>query len=86
MINQKDNFEAWVGLIDGLDEAKEHLASLMNQLHSAGQMDESEFAVHLGHVYAHLNRVWNRRNRASELTDQEWETFSAFPTDIRPVG
>lgn len=86
MINKTDDHAAWVHLIDELDEAKEHLAELTNELHREGCMDESELAVHLGHVYAHLNRVWNGRNHAGLLTDKVWEIFSQFPKDIEPIG
>jgi len=87
MISEKDCFAGWVALIDGLDEAKEHLADLTNQLHSSGQMNEAEFSVYLGHIYAHLNRAWNGRNRSSEeWTDEEWNMHSQFPRDIEPNG
>lgn len=33
MISEKDNFPAWVGLIDGVNDAKVRLAQLANDLH-----------------------------------------------------
>lgn len=57
MINETDNHVAWVLLIDELDEAREHLTELTNRMYHDGRIDESEYAVRLGHIYAHLNRA-----------------------------
>jgi hypothetical protein len=86
MINANENYVAWTLLIDQLDEAREHLEKLTNELHSAGRMDESELAVHLGHVYAHLNRAWHARDRPEGIKDDEWSHASQFPRDLEPVG
>ena len=86
MINAKEHYVAWAGLITELDEAREHLEKLTNDINSQGLIDESEFAVYLGHVFAHLNRAWHSRNQASEITEEQWVPFSQFPTDLQPVG
>ncbi len=86
MINPTSHPVSWSLLVSELDEAREHLQDLVTQLAGRGQIDEAEFAVHLGHIYAHLNRVWHSRNQDSEITDEQWEPFSQFPADIRPVG
>lgn len=86
MINEKDEPVAWALLIAELDEAREHLESLTAQLAQEGAMDEDEFAVYLGHVYAHLNRVWHSRNQSGLIEDEQWDLFSQFPVDLRPVG
>ena len=49
-------------------------------------VDESEYAVQLGHVFAHLNRAWNSRNLKGQIGDSEWQNYSAFPDDLDPVG
>jgi hypothetical protein len=49
-------------------------------------MDDATFAVHLGHVYAHLNRVWHSRNSAAEISDDLRDKYSQFPIDLKPVG
>jgi hypothetical protein len=59
MINNKDNPVAWALLVTELDEAREHLESLTNEMVKAGTIEDTEFAVQLGHIYAHLNRVWH---------------------------
>jgi hypothetical protein len=85
MINQKDNFVAWALLVENLDEAREHLQKLIEEM-KHGDCDESEFSINLGHIYAHLNRVWHSRNQTSEITSEQWSTFSQFPKDLQPVG
>jgi len=84
MINSQDHYVAWCSLITELDEAGEHLQSLIDSLVRDGRMDDDDFAVQLGHVYAHLNRVWHSRNR--EEVDNEQLPPSSFPTDLEPVG
>lgn len=87
MVNAKDNPVAWALLVQGIEDAREHIASLVDQMNRAGTIEEEDFAVQLGHAYAHINRVWNARNHAGEeMTDEEWEIFSRFPHDIKPVG
>jgi hypothetical protein len=87
MINNKENPVAWAMLITELDEAREHLEDLINEMSESGAIDdESEFSVYLGHVYAHLNRAWHSRNQDEEISEKQWLVFSQFPKDIKPVG
>ena len=86
MINREENYVMWALLMMDLDEAREHLEKLANQMNQAGAIDDKEFAVQLGHVYAHLNRVWHSRNQPEEITDEQWPVYSQFPKDLEPVG
>jgi hypothetical protein len=86
MINATDNYAAWALFVDQMDEARDHLQELANTLHSAGRMDEPELTVHLGHIYAHLNRAWHSRNLPDGIKDEEWSQLSKFPADLEPVG
>jgi hypothetical protein len=87
MINQSDNPVAWALLTQEIDDLREHLASLANQMAATGRIDEEDFAVQIGHAFAHLNRTWHRRNDpADQISDENWAAFSRFPTDIDPVG
>lgn len=87
MINAKDNPVAWALLVQGIADAKEHLDELAKQMIADEQIDDEDFAVQIGHAYAHINRAWNGRNEQSEhVTDQQWEAFSKFPTDLEPLG
>ena len=86
MINEKEHYAAWALLLMELDEAHEHLESLIKKMHQDGAIQDTEFAVELGHVYAHLNRVWHSRSQESEITEKQWPKFSQFPKDLDPVG
>ena len=86
MINAKEHPVAWAALITELDEAREHLEGIVEKLSCVGGAEESELAVGLGHVFAHLNRAWHSRNQASEISEQQWSAFSQFPQDLHPVG
>ncbi len=86
MINNDDNPVQWALLVNELDEAREHLDSLTRTMVAKGTIDESDYAVQVGHIYAHLNRAWASRRRTTELPFDEWEEASQFPTDLSPVG
>ena len=87
MINQPDNPVPWALLLYEIDELREHLESLSKEMAAAGRIDDENFAVQMGHAYAHLNRIWHRRNDTSEnVTDEKWDAYSKFPTDLEPVG
>jgi hypothetical protein len=80
MINQSDHPVAWALLLYALDEVREHVEQLTEQRAAAGSIDERDFAVQVGHLYAHLNRIWNGRNEgAEEGTEEQWATCSRFP-------
>jgi hypothetical protein len=86
MINAKDDYASWALLVTELDDAQEHLKALIEQLSTDGDCAEDEFAVQLGHVYAHLNRAWHSRNQHQSITREQWAAFSAYPRDLEPVG
>ncbi|MCC6695915.1 MAG: hypothetical protein IT365_09840 [Candidatus Hydrogenedentes bacterium] len=86
MISQDDNPVAWALLLYELDEAREHLGKLIDELSRAGSIEDSTFAVDLGHIYAHLNRVWHARDQSHEMSEEQRHKFSQFPTDLDPVG
>lgn len=87
MISATSDPVGWAALVQGLDEAREHLAGLVRQMSDEGRIEDEDFAVQLGHVYAHLNRSWNgRRTPSAELADEEWEALSRYPIDLNPVG
>ncbi len=53
---------------------------------SGRDFDEANYAVEIGHLYAHLNHAWNSRQLSHEIPEHEWAFYSAFPDDIDPVG
>jgi hypothetical protein len=82
MITKKDNYAAWALLIHELDDAKEHLETLVQEMTEDPEYDEPNLRVDLGHIYSHLNRVWNGRNETEQWTRQQHEAFSRFPKDL----
>lgn len=70
-----------------LEEAAQHLNRLARRLATEPGYGDPEFRVDLGHVYAHLNRAWNRRAASADApTDDQFEAWSQFPADVPPVG
>jgi hypothetical protein len=86
MISDAEHPVEWAMLTTELDDAREHLESLINEMTKAGLIDEADYAVQLGHVCAHLNRAWNSRSLEGEISEDEWEMYSQFPKDLQPVG
>lgn len=70
-------------LVYELDDAKAHLDTLLKEM-EAGEIDEIDYQVQLGHIDAHLNRAWNTRNMTSPYAEKAREKVSRFPTDIEP--
>ena len=91
MISKSQDEVAWAMLMYELDDAAEHLAALIEAMNEQEDYDEAEFRIDLGHVFAHLNRAWHRRNvseeaRATNPSDETWDEWSQFPTDLNPTG
>ncbi|WP_240312047.1 hypothetical protein [Teredinibacter turnerae] len=86
MINGNQNPLAWVQLISELEDARDHLGSLIEEMMTNGAIDVESYAVDIAHIYAHLNRAWNTRNIKDELTEDQWENGRSFPTDIEPIA
>lgn len=87
MLNSEEHPVSWELWMYELTEAKEHLGALIDDIINS-RVDEEDFAVQLGHVFAHLNRAWNGRND-NEIEGWSQEThveMSHFPNDLYPVG
>lgn len=89
MIDPRRDPLAWSMLMYELADAHEHLGNLIREI----QADEVAFRIDLGHVYAHLNRAWNLRNKTDAWHDPsnpgwdtEYEAARAFPTDLEPIA
>jgi len=85
MINNNTNPVEWALLMYELEDAKEHLQDLIDEMADSRAFDETDFRIQLGHVYAHLNRSWNARNYEGEVSDENRDKFSSFPTDLEPI-
>ena len=86
MINQQEHSVSWALLLAELDEAREHLEELVDKMNRTGAIDDADFSIEMGHIYAHLNRACHSRNQDGEITRAQWPVFSQFPKDIKPVG
>lgn len=86
MINRSDNPVPWSLLMQQLEDLQEHVQTLIKEMSENNEYGEEEFAVDVGHLYAHLNRIWNSRGRVEEPTEEEWLEDTKFPKDITPVG
>ena len=86
MINSKLTPIEWSTLLYELGDAKEHLESLVNEMVSKGEISETDYEIQIGHIFAHLNRGWNTRNRVGDYSDDEREKYTSFPIDIEPCG
>ena len=85
MIESQANPVAWALLLHELDDARDHLATLVEQMGAQGSIDEIEYRIQLGHIYSHLNRAWNGRDNTSEPDIELWEKQAKFPVDLEPL-
>jgi hypothetical protein len=86
MIKPDANPVEWALLVDELSDAHEHLGDLIKRIMGDASYDESGFRVDMGHVMAHLNRAWARRDIERSLTDAEWEAFREYHAELRPIA
>ena len=77
---------AWAQLMNELEDAHEHLGSLISEMTCDGAIDVESYTIHIAHVYAHLNRAWNTRNITGEVTEEQWEEGRSYPTDLEPLA
>jgi hypothetical protein len=85
MINRQINPVEWSAFMHELEDANEHLAKLIADINADPEYDSANLKVDLGHVFAHLNRAWARREMTRDLTDEEWERASCYPNDLDPI-
>lgn len=81
MINLKENYVEWALWANEINDAKEHLENLINNIDD-DDFDENNLRVELGHIYAHLNRIWNSKDHVGDMSTKKWEEYSEFPSDI----
>ena len=66
-----------------LEEAKEQIEEILNDLASNPEYSEQEFKVCLEHAYHHLNFAWNIRNvdesRAEACSENDFKEWSKYP-------
>lgn len=85
MISKEENPVEWAAFLYELEDAKEHLESLIKDIQTDPEYDENVLRIDLGHVYSHLNRAWQRQKLARDFSDEEWTAASQFPNDLPPA-
>ena len=90
MINPVDHPVGWALLLYELEDANEHLGDLIRDMVADADYSDEVLRVQLGHVYAHLNRAWCRRNVTEDFSkenyDEQWDKATKFPNDIEPLS
>jgi len=86
MINREQHPVGWSAMIYELADAHEHLGTLLKDIEGDPEFSEEELRIHLGHIYAHLNRAWRSRLIPGGMTETEWEKGRGFPNDIQPIA
>lgn len=69
MITKEENPVEWAGMMYELEDAHEHLAALISNMESDPTFDKTDFRIQLGHVFAHLNRAWYRRDLLQDIPE-----------------
>lgn len=64
MIDNNTNPVEWALLPQELDDARQHLGQLIDQMAVAGEIDEVEYRVQRGHVYRSSEPLleWSRQH------------------------
>jgi hypothetical protein len=86
MINEKDNPVEWALMCYEFEEVAEHLQKLSDNIAPNKKISEEEFNVQMGHIYSHLNRIWNSRNHKGEISEKQFDEYSKLPKDIKLYG
>ena len=85
MISMKDAPVSWAMLMYDLDDAREHLDTLIADMQGDPEFDEECFRIMLGHVYWHLNRAWRRRTIMDDSSIEDVPEAGQFPDDLEPM-
>lgn len=85
MISKESAPAAWSTLMYELEDAQEHLATLISKMSSQVDYGEVNLRIDLGHVFAHLNRAWHLRDLTEDLDQEQWQRASQFPKDLDPI-
>ncbi|WP_440976359.1 hypothetical protein [Pseudoxanthomonas winnipegensis] len=86
MIDRKNHPVGWAMLLHELEDAREHLQALIEEMEADADYDEHSLRVDLGHIYAHLNRAWRRRYVKEDFAEEDWDRARAFPDDLEPIA
>ena len=85
MISKESAPAAWATRMYELEDAQEHLATLISEMSSQVDYGEVNLRVDLGHVFTHLNRAWHLRDLTEDLGQEQWQRAGQFPKDLDPI-
>lgn len=85
MISKDNAPAAWATLMYELEDAQEHLTTLISEMSSQVDYDEGNLRIDLGHLFAHLNRAWHLRDLTEDLDQEQWQRAGQFPKDLDPI-
>ena len=85
MISKDNAPAAWATLMYELEDAQEHLTTLVSKMSSEVDYDKVNLRIDLGHVFAHLNRAWHLRDLTEDLDQEQWQRAGRFPKDLDPM-
>lgn len=85
MISKDNAPAAWATLMYELEDAQEHLTTLISEMSSQVDYDEGNLRIDLGHVFSHLNRAWHLRDLTEDLDQEQWQRAGQFPKDLDPI-
>jgi hypothetical protein len=87
MITKTSNPVEWAMLMYELDDAKEHLETLIREMTKDSDFAEEDYRIQMAHIFSHLNRAWNTRDLlgTAEGTHEEFNELGRFPNDIEPI-
>ena len=84
MINKNENPVEWGLLMYELDDAREHIESLIKDMQQDESFDETDFDVQISHIYHHLNCAWNGRDMDAKSTVKRHnEIKKMMPRDLK---
>lgn len=73
-------------LLYNLQEAKEQLYQIIQDLKNNSDYDFGEYIVDMTHLYHHINTAWNAKDstetESNNCTDEDFYKWRQFPKDI----
>ena len=82
-LTAEPDYLAWANTVQQLGEARLHLTQLIDQMQAEQRICTIDLGIQLGHIYGHLNRVWNGKHVHEGNADAlHTDEHSQFPTDI----
>ena len=77
--------------IHNLEEAKEHLEAIINELKKTKDLGEidGDLRASFLELYWHINKVWNAKNISQQdidnSTEEQFDEWCKFPKDMEEI-